>query len=77
MRWVLAQIFPRDRTGRDAHHGLARRGAAAAAIVERKTVLFAGRCNPHDRGESGILDFFIVSRERWFFILHRLARRLA
>ncbi len=47
----VAQDLARDRAGGDAHRGLARRGAAAAAIIA-DAVFRPDRCNRHGRGGS-------------------------
>ena len=56
----FAQVFARDGAGRHAHHGLARRGTSAAAIVAKAVFLVVGIVRM--AGAKAILDFLVVAR---------------
>ena len=56
----LAQVFARDRARGHAHHRLARRGAAAAAIVAQAVFLLVGVVGV--AGPEAVLDLLVVAR---------------
>ena len=58
----VAQVLARDGAGGDAHHGLARRGAPAAAIVAQAVFLLVGVVGVA-RAEA-VLDLVVVARAR-------------
>ncbi len=59
---TLAQVLARDGTGGDAHHGLARRGAPAAAVVAKAVFLLVGVVGV--TGTKPVLDLLVVARTR-------------